>query len=150
MAKKTIQERVKEIAASAAAPSMVPAERLPAPPVKEVEVVPDLSEFVTDKKQRLAVLRLITEYGELGAQKHEIQGRQEKLAKAIKTVAGEMGIAKCVAGDYRLSYYITQHNTIKSDRLLEAGISPEVIRRCTVTTEAYALRVTKNEDKEDE
>ena len=62
--KKTIQERVKEIAASAAAPSMVPAERLPAPPVKEVEVVPDLSEFVTDKKQRLAVLRLITEYGE--------------------------------------------------------------------------------------
>ena len=149
MVKKTIQERVKEIAASAAAPSMVPAERLPAPPPKEVEVVPDLSEFVTDKKQRLAVLRLIAEYGELGAQKHEIQGRQEKLAKAIKTVTGEMGIAKCVAGDYRLSYFVVPRSTLKVDRLLGAGISPEIIQRCTVTTESYNLRVTRLEEEDE-
>ena len=146
---KTIQERVKEIAASAAAPSMVPAERLPAPPAKEVEVVPDLSEFVTDKKQRLAVLRLITEYGELGAQKHEIQGRQDKLAKAIKTVAGEMGIAKCVAGDYRLSYFVVPRSTLKVDKLLSAGVSPEIIQRCTVTTESYNLRVVRLEDEDE-
>ena len=146
---KTIQERVKEIAASAAAPSMVPTERLPAPPAKEVEVVPDLSEFVTDKKQRLAVLRLITEYGELGAQKHEIQGRQDKLAKAIKTVAGEMGLAKCVAGDYRLSYFVVPRSTLKVDKLLSAGVSPEIIQRCTVTTESYNLRVVRLEDEDE-
>ena len=147
MAKKTIQERVKEIAASAAAPSMVPAERLPAPPPKEVEVVPDLSEYIADKRQRLLVLRLITEYGELGAQKHEIQDRQDKLAKAIKTVAGERGIAKCVAGDYRLSYFVTPRSTLKVDKLLGAGISPEIIQRCTVTTESYNLRVTKLDEE---
>ena len=64
-----LRDKIKQVAAQSA-PTMVPTqyEKPAPPPIKEEEVVPQLSDVVKDRKKALEVSQLAAKCGELGIQ----------------------------------------------------------------------------------
>jgi hypothetical protein len=143
MAAPSIRDRIKQIA-SQTAPSMVPVpreEEIPAPPEKEEEAVPDISELVTDVKTRLELARMVNRYGELGLLKSPIAKEQKKLSEAMKKIAGKWKVGRAIVGDWRLAYYNSPRESLSEQLLLEAGVSIDIIKKCRVKKDSYTIRV---------
>lgn len=148
MPKTDLSSLIKQVGA-AAAPSMVPEEpKPPAPPPKEE--TKELSDILKDRRQRLMVARLIQEQGELGRQESEIKKKRKQITAVLKKFAGDYKVDACISGDWRLSYFSTDRSSLDKQKLLDQGVSPEVIRKATVKKTSYSLRVALAGAEEEE
>jgi hypothetical protein len=147
--KKTLEERLKGVAA-AGAPSMIPVSDPPPPPPKVEEVIPQLSDLIQDRKKRLEMARLVSAHGELGEQVSTLNKQRDKLTAAIKKLAGENSIAKCISGDWQVNYFASTRESIKKDKLLALGVSPGVILAATAITHPLTLKVTRIGEEDEE
>lgn len=139
-------KRELENAAASAAVSM----NIPAPPPKEEEVIPDLSEIVKDRKMRLLVARKAAELGELSEQISKLEKQQDTMSKELKKLVGTLKIGKAISGEWRINYYGGVRKSIKAALLLAAGITQATINACTKQTDTYTLKVTRLGEKEEE
>jgi hypothetical protein len=138
-----------QAATSDAAPSMVPDFNAP-PPYKEKEAPPDIKDVIPVSADRLKILKLIREYAELNETKREVEAQLKPLSNRIKSLMGAYHVGSMVCDDRTISYYAVPRSKLNKEMLLGAGVSPEIIQRCTQTSVSYTLRVSRpgEEDKD--
>jgi hypothetical protein len=68
----------------------------------------------------------------------------------MKNLLGKYHVGKALLDDIRVNYFATGRSTIKADLLLDNGVSPAVIQKCTVTSEVYTLKLSRGKDEEEE
>ncbi len=138
---KSMVSRLKQAVGPGA--SMVPQEKVPAPPPKkEEEVVPDLHELIDNRSERRTFTALVKQYLEFSDDVKIAQAGKDRLSKSMKEVVGSYGISKVLVDGILVNYFNAPRSTIKSDLLLAAGISPATIASCTEVKDVYTLRVT--------
>jgi len=161
-AKPSLKERIKIIQAQSA-PSLVPDRREEekqkpeAPPEKEQEVIPQLSDVVTDKKKALQISALVAQLGALNAQIAPLNKVKKTLTEKVKVWAGQLQIGKALAGEWKINYFSAPRATLNEDMLIAAllkrGTQPKeihaIVAESTKTSDGYTLRVTAA-DAEDE
>jgi hypothetical protein len=136
-------------ATAASAPSLVP-EYLNPPPPKEEEMIHTLQELVTDKKDLLALKRLINEDIALKEVEANAKKQRKPLISKMKNLLGKYSVGKALLDDIRVNYFTTSRSSIKADLLLANGVSPAVIQKCTVTSDVYTLKLSRGKDEEGE
>jgi len=136
-------------ATAASAPSLVP-EQLNPPPPKEEEVIPTLQELITDRKDFLALKRLVNEDIALKEVEANAKKQRKPLISKMKNLLGKYHVGKALLDDIRVNYFATGRSTIKADLLLDNGVSPAVIQKCTITSEVYTLKLSRGKDEEEE
>ena len=139
-AQSDLDERVKK--ATSPPVNLNPVERVPAPPPKEEEIVPDLTELISDKGEQKSIRQLVSQYLGWAQQSKEAEREKKSISTKLKTFVGNYGIARMLVDGNNVSYFNAARSTIKAELLLQHGISPQVIEACTVTTDAYTLRIT--------
>ena len=112
----------------------------PAPPPPS-ETVPDIRELGLTQTATANLAELILQHGELGIQKRDLEKQRKALTPQIKTILGQYQIGKLTCGDFRVSYHNSPRNHLSTELLLEHGVSPEVIKACTVVKDCYTLKV---------
>lgn len=120
------------------------------PPVKEVEKIPDMREVIVDAKERLKLMRLIEAHVAFGIQEKEAKKARAPLTIQIKDILGRNNASKLMVDGNRINYFNSPRSTIKGDLLLAHGITPKVIAECTVTSDAYTLKITPPGEGDDE
>lgn len=140
---KSLDDRIKAATATNA-PSMVP--DTPAPPPLP-DKLPDMTQLITDAKQRLTVARMIARHEELGAMMSAAKKERDKLTDAIKPLMGKLKLGRASWGEYRLCYFNTPRSTLDKDELLNHGVQPSVIAACTKVKDSYTLRITKGTEE---
>lgn len=145
----TMRQRIQAVAA-ASAPSMVPTpyEKPEAPPEKEEEVIPAVSDLIPDKKALLDLARMVARHGEIGAAKSPLGKEQKKLTEKIKLIVGKYKVGKAMCGLWRINYYNAPRETLDEGLLLAAGVPLATIQACKVSKDSYTLRISQN-DSED-
>lgn len=145
MTKKTsLDERLKAAVSKQAAADMNP--RLtwtPPPPPKEDVVVPDVRDFISDNKTRLKLLRLVEESNAWGIQEKAARKAREPITQQIKEIMGEYEIGKAMCGSLMLTYFTSPRRSLSREKLLEHGISPQILDACTITKDTYTLRIVE-------
>ncbi|MGH7184529.1 MAG: hypothetical protein ACREJN_21500 [Nitrospiraceae bacterium] len=85
---------------------------------------------------------LVTEHTQIGKIERDARGAKEALTNRIKgLVKDDENLHRVICGDSVLSYYPVPKSSIKSDKLLECGVSPGVIAECTVETTSWTLKI---------
>lgn len=141
-AKPTLAQRIKDTAGPA--PSLVPAkmQEVPPPPDKVEEVVPHVNEFVTDKKDLLALRRMMNRHMELATLIKPLDKERDSLTTQIKALAGKYKIGKAQYDGDSINYFSGTRSTIKADLLLSQGVQPAVITAATILNTSYTLKIT--------
>ena len=161
-AKPSLTERIKIIQAQSA-PSLVPDRREEtvkpeAPPEKEQEIIPQLSDVVTDKKKALQISALVAQLGALNAQMTPMNKLKKSLTEKVKVWAGQLQIGKALAGEWKINYFSAPRATLNEDMLIAAllkrGTQPKdihaIVAESTKTSDCYTLRVTAADAEEGE
>ena len=127
-------------------PSLVPQPSI-APPPRQDEVIPSIQEVVKDAVDRLRLARLVTRHMELSeitdsptvkAAIHEKKG----IGEQIKKILGKWQVGKATYEGTGLTYYSSPRSAISRSLLLDNGVDPITIDRCTETKYSYNLRIT--------
>lgn len=132
--------------AKKSAPSFAPTPKAPKPK----EILPDISLYVaaSDLHDVQELVRLCEQYG---AEERRARRLKKPVADALKTACNDYGITKVVSQGSRVSYYPMSRSSLSPQLLMEHGVSPDVIRKCTVTETSWGIRVSPiNEDDDAE
>ena len=138
-AQSTMKDRLRRATGSGI--SMVPQDKVPAPPKKEEERVPLLKELIADRKDKNSMTLMVERYLAWSLQEKEAKKEKDVLSKAMKIIVGSYGISKVMVGVNTVNYFNAPRSSIKSELLLAQGVSPEIIERATESTPAWTLRV---------
>lgn len=117
------------------------------PSRKEKEVIPDVREAVENEEDRVNVALMMEEHARLGDQIRPLEKEKEKLTDALKGMAGKYALTKLQAGEYRMNYYNSPVSFVDPLKLLQEGVTQDVIDRATVTRDKYTMRIDRT-DKE--
>jgi len=60
--------------------------------------------------------------------------REEELSGEAKDLMEEFGVGSYQVEDFKFSYLQGRRTSVNKDMLLEAGVLPEIVERCTVET----------------
>lgn len=149
-AKKALEKALSKAKASAA-PNMNP--WVGARPKKEKQKeppAPDIREFDLPKPQLNKLTSMIAEHAGLGAEISDLTRRKKALTAAIKPLCNNYNLTKFQAGGVPAIYYRSTRTYISKQLLLANGVSPEVIAKCTETTESWAFKTTGEGTDDDE
>lgn len=145
--KPSLDERLKTSVGKSAHASMVPNFHPTPPPPKEVEYIPELSELVEDKADRLKLVRAIDEMAAWKKQEREAKSATKPLTAIIKNLLGKHGVAKCICDGHMVNYYNAPRSTLSRELLMEHGVSPQILEACTVVKDSFTLRVSEPGDE---
>lgn len=140
----SLRKRMDAVSAGAA-PSLVP---FVPPPAKEEEVIPDLKEIMSQKKDYLEAKRLILRSIELAEAEKPIKKEREQITAKLKNLLGRSGVAKAMVEDIRVNYYAGERSSIDGGKLLTLGVAPSIIREATNVTTTYTLKLTRQAEEE--
>lgn len=119
------------------------------PPAKEEEVVEDYKAFVTERKDQLALAKLVRDQRDLGDQEKEIKKQRETLSNRIKTICGKYKLGKADCNGLRINYLLTERWTIDEKELLANGVLPKTIAQSKKLKTSYQLRITEPGEKDE-
>lgn len=139
--------RLAKAVGKTAAPSMIPEKFVPPPP-KQEEVIPDLKSLIESRIEYKMLEGLITESADWAQQEREAKKARRPITEKIKQVLGKHGVSRAMCGEYRVIYYNAPRTSISKELLLSAGVDPEVIEECTISKDAYTLRILEPGEKE--
>lgn len=165
-AKSALKERMQ----TATAPSMVPSGiDLPAPPPKEVEVIPELRKLITNPADRIKVVALVKDFSarklqeadaliriwvDRGVEKPNVKKAKDGMSNKIKAFLGKWSVGLAMCDGVRVNYYNAPRKSIKGDllttSLLKHGIAPATIQlilaESTTETDSYTLKIGGEEE----
>lgn len=133
------------------APSFTPGPRQTK--TKVVEVLPDVAELVPvtelENIRELAALHL-----KHGSTERRGKKAKEPVTESLKALCNDYGLtkARCPESNARITYYPMSRESVNPQLLLNEGVAPDIIKRCTVKTDSFAVRVSyldKEEVEED-
>lgn len=145
----TLDARLKESVGKTTAPSMIP-DYTPPPPPKEEEIIPDIRELVDSSVDRLRLLQLVQNQAAWGLQEKEAKGHRKPLTEAIKKILGAYSIGKAMCDGVLINYYNAPRSTLSREMLLSHGVSSKILDDCTVTKDAYTLRISQPGEEDSE
>lgn len=128
------------------APSFAPSTRQK----KEQVVIPDVSDLVTDSHDLESLRELVALHVQYGAAERAAKHQKKPVAESIKSICVDYGLTKVVCDGNKLSYYKTVRSSINEQMLLDAGVSPTIIKACTIKTDSWQARITPPGEEEDE
>lgn len=149
MKAKTLDARIKDSVGRTSAPSMVP-DWTPPPPPKEEEVVPDIREIVHVAADRLRLMQLVRQSADWKQQEKEAKNHRKPLTESIKRILGVYEIRRATCDGLLINYYNAPRSSLSREKLLSCGVSPQILEACTVTKDAYTLRISAPGEVEDE
>ena len=128
----------------------VPYEKPVAPPAKEVEVIPPVSELVDDVAARLKLAQMVDRQGVLGETIRPLEKEKKALAEKIKIMTGKYQIGKAICGLWRINYYNAPRKYLDPAKLMAIpkeelvnGITLLHINACYSESATYTLRITR-------
>lgn len=136
----SLKERLSKVAGRSGV-NLNPEDVTPPPP-KESEKLPDMREVIADAKDRLKLIRLTEAHVAFGIAEREAKKAKAPLTTQIKDILGRNSASKLMVEGTRLNYFNAPRSSIKGDLLLQHGVSPKIIAECTVTSDAYTLKIT--------
>lgn len=126
--------------------SMVPGVVVPPPP-KTVEVIPSLADLIKVPKDYLAVSLMIQESLEAAAAERLAKKIRASLTAKLKNFLGIYEISKAILpGVALVTYSESSRSSVNPAKLLNQGVSPEVIAACTDVTAVYTLKITQGDE----
>jgi hypothetical protein len=126
------------------APSFLPRAK------REPVVVPDVREFITDVNDLRTLRELAQLHVQYGTEERRAKALKKPIAEAIKGICSDYSLSKVAVDENKISYYKMGRETISAALLMDEGVSIETIKRCTVRTETYAVRVTPPGGRDDD
>jgi hypothetical protein len=101
---------------------------------------------VAGKEGATRIRVLVEEYAEQAAIEKAAGEAKARISEELKQLCSEYGVAKAVCGDWKVSHFQSQSSTVSKDALLENGVDEVTIRKSTLVTKFWALRVTPYTD----
>lgn len=149
--KPSLQARIKAEAAKAA-PTLVPVSDTPVilpPPEKEEEAIPQLSELVKDRRNRLEAARLMQELGQTNNEISALTKKKKPLQASVKAFVSQLGVRQVQSGEWVATYYSSPRKSLKEAKLraalLKRGMQPsdisKIVAESSDVSEGYTLRV---------
>jgi len=130
-------------------PGPVLAEEVIPPPEKEEEEIPQLDQVITDRKQRLEMIRLIQSDLEWKVKESEAKKARKPLSSAMKKILGKWEIRKALWNGYSINYFDSSRTSIDKDDLVNALSSllqptqiKNVLKACIKESTFYTLKIT--------
>ncbi len=115
----------------------------PKPPVVEPEPkAPDITSLIADTEECQALCQLISYHATLTQQLKPLDDAREACSKRIKALISGYGIEAATYQGIALAYYKTTRKTLNQIKLMEAGVSVQIISACTDITESHSLKIT--------
>lgn len=148
--KPSLKDRLSKVAASASVDMNPLSRKKFTPPPPKEEDIPDMRDVIGSTADQSSLIRLVGEHAAIGQQERLLKGQKEPLTDRIKDILGRNKATKLKVDTYRVNYYSAPRTSIKKELLLEAGVAPDIIAACTVSTETYTLRVTEIKEGEEE
>lgn len=128
------------------APSFNPIAR----PKKAEVLLPEASELVTDTGDLSTLRELVALHVEYSAAERLARNKKAPVADSIKSICNDYSLARITCDRNRVSYYRMSRSVIVAQLLADQGVSPAIIKACTITTESWAVRVTPPGDEEED
>ncbi len=130
--------------------SLVPDEVIP-PPEKEEEIVPQLTDIITDRAERLKLIRMIQLQLPLAEQEKAIKNARKPLVDGIKKILGKFQVSKAAWEGHIINYFTGKpRRSISESKLILAltkrGMQPSKIKEILeesieVGNPIYTLRI---------
>lgn len=143
----SIKDRLAQLRAQhrQSAPSFLPSRK-----VKPVIVLPDAAELVTDTHDLETLRELVALHVQYGAEERKARAMKTPVAESIKSICEDYSLTKLTCDHNKVSRYKTIRRTIVGSLLTDAGVSPAVVKACTVETESWGVRVTPPSGSDDD
>jgi hypothetical protein len=129
------------------APSFNPSPKRPETPrswkAPKVEpILPDASELITDSHELDTLRSLVALHVTYSAEERRAKHEKKPVVESLKSICNDYGLSKITCDRNKVSYYPLSKSSINRQLLLDAGVSSEIIDRCTITTASFGVRVT--------
>lgn len=156
----TLKERLdKALKVAQAGASLLPEETI-APPPKEEEIVPQLSDVIPDAALRLKLIRMLKEQMPWQQQEAAAKKARKPLTAAIKKILGQFQVGKAAWDGHIINYFASKpRRSVNEAKLIIAltgvGLQPRqiqtVLNTCVeVGSPSYTLRIITEGEKEEE
>lgn len=131
-----------------ALPSLVPLPKEP-PKKHESEVLPDIQEVIESRVFVRHISNLVEQDVAWQAAAREARAERKGINGKIKKILEVFGEVKFMSGGNRVCYFNAPRRQISKQLLLDAGVSPVIIKKCTTTKDAWTLKITPPGEEED-
>lgn len=150
MPKESLDARLKKSLGTAAGSSMHPTSWPDVDKEEPAEVIPDIREVVDSPAMRSQILQLVTESIEWQQEEKKAKENRKPLIDALKVlIPAHCSASKFLVEGSKVTHYQTSRSSLSKDKLLAAGVSPQIIKACTVESKSYGLKITPAGDVED-
>lgn len=119
---------------------------------KVVEVIPDINGLVPASELD-SMRELLANYMQYGRVERTAKKAKDEVSIPLKALCNDYSLTKArsVEAGAKLTYYPMHRESVNPQLLKDEGVSQEIIDRCTIKTDSYAIRVSPiDADEEDE
>lgn len=125
----------------------------PRKPKVEDPPPPSIEELDLDPADTAKLKRIVDQHASITKTQGLLKKRKGTLTEEIKPLCKLYGLDKFMVGENRAVFYSTERTSISRDLLLQCGVSPEIIRKCTVIKHIDQFKTTgpkENSNGEDD
>jgi hypothetical protein len=128
------------------------------PPPKEEEKLPRLEDIISNRKDRIELIRILDQERAFAQQELEAKKARRPLTNKIKNILGTYHVSRASWLDWDINYYSIPRTTLDQKdlraALLTVGLTTDQIRgvfaACTKVSESYTLRIRQHGEAEEE
>jgi hypothetical protein len=103
---------------------------------------PDIRELDVPDNERGRLTRMIEQVAAITKTQGTLKKQKTDLVSEIKPLCKLYGLGKFMADGNRSAYYKQTKATISRQKLIEHGITPDVITACTVISTSWAFKTS--------
>ncbi len=130
------------------APSFSPHTRVRIPPIQDV--LPDATELVANTADLSTLRELVALHVQYSQTERDAKAQKAPVVDSIKSICEDYTLRKLTCDRNKVSYYKTTRSAISKQLLMDAGVSIETIRACTIETDSWGVRVTPPGERDEE
>lgn len=137
-AKKTLEKQLAK-ARKSSAPSMNT--WTPRKQKEEEPTPPGIDELDIPAGDKSIMRQLVNQHASITRTQGILKKQKSTIVDSVKPLCKLYKLDKFMVGENRAIYYVTNRTSISKDLLLQAGVSPAIIKKCTVTKEVQQFKV---------
>jgi hypothetical protein len=149
MSKSDLKGRIKEAVGESTSISLDPFKDKPPKKEHRSVILPDIREVIHNELVLRELVPLVEMGAALAEEEHRIKAERQPIQDSIKTLLGGKPTG-FMCGANRVKATIMTRKTLNRSKLLDAGVSTQVLQACTDEIPVYSVRVTPPGWKDDD